>query len=423
MDIQIPWIYPLSVALALGLLVGIERGWQRREDSEGQRVAGLRTFGLVGLLGGLAGTLGQQDAGLMIGLGLLGLGVLTAASYVVSSRTRADLGMTTEIAIMVTYLLAAMAGLGELAIASSGAVVLVLLLTYKDVLHGWLGRIRYPELTAGIKLLLMTVVLLPLLPNQGYGPWQALNPYVIWWMIVLIAGISFVGYFAVRIVGARGGTLFTALFGGLASSTAVTLNFARLARSQPAAAPLLAGGILLACGTMFPRMLLVATLIHAPLLETLAWPALSMAVVTYGSALWWLRNPGRSMDAEALLPGNPLELRSAFAFGALLAAVMLLGAALTEWFGDAGVLALAAASGVADVDAITLSLADMSRGDLALRMATLGIVIAAVVNSLVKVGITVVIGGSGPGLRVAVALGTAVLVGAGMALFGFVRSA
>lgn len=423
MDIEIEWIYRLSVALALGLLVGIERGWQRREDDEGQRVAGLRTFGLVGLLGGLAGTLGQQDAGWVIGLGLLGLGILTAASYVVSSRARSDLGMTTEVAILVTYLLAAMAGLGELAIASSGAVVLVLILTYKNVLHGWLGRIRHPELTAGIKLLLMTVVLLPLLPNEGYGPWQALNPYVIWWMIVLIAAISFVGYFAVRIVGARGGTLFTALFGGLASSTAVTLNFARLARSQPAVAPLLAGGILLACGTMFPRMLLVATLIHAPLLKTLVWPALSMAVVTYGAALWWLRTPGRSIDAEALLPGNPLELRSAFAFGALLALVMLLGAALTEWFGDAGVFALAAASGVADVDAITLSLADMSRAELALRTATLGIVIAAVVNSLVKVGITVVIGGSGPGLRVAAALGSAVALGAGIALFGFVRSA
>ncbi len=405
------WAYRLAVALAIGMLIGIERGWKGREADEGEREIGLRTLALVGLVGGLAGLLGTDFGGLLIGLMFIGLALLLGMVYRIKSDERDDIGLTTEIAVLATYLLATLAGLGHLAVASAGAVVMAMLLTYKRQLHGWLRALDRPELLAGFKLLLISVVLLPLLPNQGFGPWEALNPYVIWWMVVLIATISFVGYFAIRIAGARAGTIFTALAGGLASSTATTLNLARLARRKNADVSLLAGGILLACGTMFPRMLLVASLVHAPLFSLLARPAGGMALLTYGSALWLLRKPKKSPSGEDMLPRNPLELTSALTFGGLLALVMLLGRALTEWFGDAGVYALASASGIADVDAITLSLSRMSSEELVATTAALGIVIAASVNSLVKAGMAGFVGGRRLGLSVGLPLIAAVAVG------------
>ncbi|MBS3743635.1 MAG: MgtC/SapB family protein [Wenzhouxiangellaceae bacterium] len=410
------WSYRLAVAIAIGLLIGIERGWKGRKAQEGEREIGLRTLALIGLVGGLAGFLGSEFGGLLIGLIFVGLAILLGLVYRIKSHERDDIGLTTEIAALATFLLATLAGLGQLAIASAGAVVMALLLTYKSQLHGWLRALDRPELLAAFKLLLISVVLLPLLPNKGFGPWQALNPYVIWWMVVLIAAISFVGYFAIRIAGARAGTIFTALAGGLASSTATTLNLARLARRQNANTSLLAGGILLACGTMFPRMLLVATLIHAPLFSLLVWPAATMALLTYAPALWLLRKPRKAPSGEDMLPHNPLELTSALTFGGLLALVMLLGKALTEWFGDAGVYALAAASGIADVDAITLSLARMGSDDLTAITAVLGIVIAASVNSLVKAGMAGVIGGRKLGLAAGLPLGIAVAAGLAVVL-------
>ena len=403
--------YRLAVAFAIGILIGIERGWKERGAEEGERRFGLRTLAVIGLLGGLSGLLTEQFGGLLLGLMFLALSAFFGLVHATQRDDLRDVGLTTEIAALATFLLAALAGLGHLALASAAAVVMSVVLSYKSVLHTWLRNLEAAELAAAFKLLLLSVVMLPLLPDRGYGPWQTLNPYVIWWMVVLIAAISFVGYFAIRIAGSRTGIVFTALFGGLASSTATTLNLARLGGQGEGRQGLFAGGILLACGTMFPRMLLIATAIHPPLFMLLAAPALTMALLTYGPALLLLLRPDVDTRGGNLLPQNPVELMPAFFFGALLAVIMVLGEALTQWFGDAGVLGLAAASGIADVDAITLSLARMSEQDLTAVIAVLGIVIAAGVNSLVKAGMALAIGGRGIGLRVAATLGTAVMAG------------
>ena len=417
MSDDLHWSYQLAVAVAIGLLVGIERGWDKREAEEGQRTAGLRTFGLLGMLGGLAGLAGIEGGLIPASLMFVGVAGFLSVMYALDVRKHGDLGATTEIAALTTFVLATMAGLGHMVIASAATVVMVVLLGAKSMLHDWLRQLRRPELVAAAKLLVISVVLLPLLPNKGYGPWQSLNPYVIWWMVVLVAGVSFVGYFAVRLAGARAGIAFTALFGGLASSTAVTLHLSRLAARGRAHHRLLAGGILMACGMMFPRLLLVAVIITPELWSSLVWPVIVMSILVLGPAIWLVGRPDGEITADNLLTTNPLELRSALAFGALLAAIMLLGKALTEWFGDAGVYALAAASGVADVDAINLSLAGMSRDDLALAVASLGILIAAAVNSLVKAGITVFFAQRGTSVPVAVILVLAVLVGLGFAIF------
>ncbi|GAB4118320.1 MAG: MgtC/SapB family protein [Wenzhouxiangellaceae bacterium] len=386
-------LYHLAVALAIGLLIGAERGWNKRDVGEGHRIAGLRTYGLLGLLGGVGGLLASQLGVVLTGLMFIGIAGVLVTVYAVNLRQRDDVGITSMVAALLTWLLGVVAGNGQLVIAAASAVVMALLLSYKTLLHGWLAKLQAAELKAGLKLLLISVVMLPLLPDRGYGPWQALNPYQLWWMVVLIAAISFVGYFAMRIGGARRGLMFTGLAAGLASSTALTLHFSRLARVQPQAGRALSAGILLGSGTMFPRMLLVAGIVHRPLLQTLWLPALSMMLIIYIAAavvLWRADTPEHDLHENL---SNPLELREALLFGLLLAVVMLLGKALREWLGDAGIWALAAASGMADVDAITLSLAQMSKQDLALALATGGITVAAAVNTLVKAGMASMLGG------------------------------
>jgi uncharacterized membrane protein (DUF4010 family) len=400
----------LAVALAIGLLIGVERGWQERGAPEGSRVAGVRTYTLIGLLGGVSGLLAEQLGGFTLGLIFIALAGALTAAHILDQRQDTDVGITSLVASLLTFVLGAMAALGELAASASAAVVTTLLLGYKPLIHRWVSALERKDLSAGLTLLLISVVLLPLLPNQGYGPWQALNPYEIWWMVVLIASISFAGYYAIKLVGKRRGTLFTGLFGGLASSTALTLHFSRLAREDSAMTPMLAPAILVACGTMFPRMLLVATLINPALLQPLLWPAAVMALITYASAGWyWYAQPRVGGDAEALLD-NPLELKAALSFGALLALIMLVAQGLKSWLGDGGMLLLAAVSGITDVDAINLTLSRMSQDELPVALAVSAIVIAAAVNSLVKGMIATGIGGRALGLRVALPL-----LGAGLA--------
>ena len=393
--------YHLGVALAIGLLIGVERGWREREAEEGTRIAGVRTYGLIGLLGGGSALLAKDVGWLAISLTFVALaGVLTAVYVVNLRRGRADVGITSLIAALLAFMLGGLAGVGEVAVAAAFAVLTTLILGYKPVLHRWVRALEAEELRAGIKLLLISVVLLPILPNQGYGPWQALNPYAIWWMVILIAAISFVGYFALKIGGAAKGTIFTGLFGGLASSTAVTLHFSRMTHRSAVLAPMLAAGVLLACGTMLPRTLLIAGVLNFNLFQPLLVPAAIMMMLAYAPALWWYWKapPQKQTDSVGLLT-NPLELKTAIGFGLLLVLIAILGKALQNWFGDTGVLALAAASGVADVDAITFSLARMSHEDLVLRIAAMGIVVAAAVNNLVKGGIATFIGGKAIGLR------------------------
>lgn len=394
----------LGIALAIGLLIGVERGWWGRDYEEGQRIAGLRTYGLIGLLGGGTAMLAEAVGALIFGLAFIGVAGMLATAYLARVDTEHDIGITSLIAGLLTFTLGGLAAIGEIAIAGAAAVVTAVILSYKPQLHRWLGALESGELRAGLLLLLISVVLLPVLPNRGYGPWQALNPYAIWWMVVLIAGISFAGYVAVRVGGVQRGIAFTGLFGGLASSTATTLHFSRVARTDRKIPHTISTGVLLACGTMVPRMLLVAAVVNRGLLEPMLLPGIAMSLIIYVPAFfyWRVRSEDKLEVSSALQ--NPLELKAALAFGALLALVLVLGKGLQDWTGDAGVLALAAASGVTDVDAITLSLARMSQADLSTTVAVTGLFLAAAVNSAVKAGMAAAIAGPAVGVRVAVPL-------------------
>ena len=391
----------LLSALLIGMLIGIERGWEARAKESGQRIAGIRTHALVGLLGGLGVLLSGLISIWVWPALLLALTAVSLSAYRVHSQQTGDVSITGLVSLLLTFCFGAMAMAGELVLAATAAVITVILLDNKREIHGLLSKLQAHELDAGFKLLLISVVVLPLLPNEGMGPYQAINPFEIWWMVVLIASISFVGYFAMRGWGASRGILFTSLFAGLSSSTALTLQFARQSRDAPGLSPLLASGILLACGTMFPRILIYCALISPALLSNLIGPVLVMTLALYLPALIiWRSHKAGSVDSPELKQ-NPLDLSSAVSFGLLLGAVMLLAAWFQELMGDQGLYLLAAASGIADVDAITLSLTRMTTDSLDLHTATLAIVVAAAVNSLVKSTMAVAIGSRALGLRVA----------------------
>lgn len=286
--------------------------------------------------------------------------------------------------------------------ATAAAVVTAIILDNKEEIHGWVHKLKAHELDAALKLLAISVVLLPLLPNQQMGPGNIINPREIWWMVVMIASISFVGYFAMRVAGTSKGIIFTSLFAGLSSSTALTLHFARQAQRHPALSAQFATGILLACGTMFPRMLVYCFVINRALLSSLIWPVTVMTLLLYIPAIIiWRRNSAIIEVSQPPLNQNPLDLKSALFFGVLLTVVLLLAEFLTRWLGDSGIYILAVTSGIADVDAITLSLARMSQNGLAMDVAVIGIVIAASTNNLVKSGMVSVIGNRQIGLYVA----------------------
>src|SRR6266508_2904997 len=217
----------LGLSLFIGLLIGTERGWQERSATEGERVAGIRTVGLLGLLGGLWALLAQELGTVLLGFSFLAVTLLMIVAHFLDVRAHRDVWITTVIAALLTFVLGATAVQGHEAVAAGGAVITTVILSLKSFLHGWLKKLEETELFAALKLLLMSVVILPWLPDRGYGPWDALNPYDIWFFVVLIAGISFVGYFAMKLAGSTQGIIVTRLLGGMVSSTAVTLSFSR----------------------------------------------------------------------------------------------------------------------------------------------------------------------------------------------------
>lgn len=377
----------IGIALAIGLLVGSERGWHGRGQGEGARVAGIRTFTLIALFGGLiamaSAALADIYRWLVCALVFLPLALLLIAGYFQSVRQSGNLSITTEVAAMVTFWLGVLPSFGLALPAAASAVVLAMLLHLKDRFHHWLQILDETELLGALQFLLVSVVLLPLLPNKGFGPWQFLNPYQLWWMVVLISGLSLVGYFAMRVVGSRNGIVATSLTGGLVSSTAVTLNLSRLHRDVGNTNSI-AAGILLACATMFARMLVVVAIINKSLFAPALWP-LGMGFLTLLAAAGYLWRQGDSSeDSKPPAIHNPFQLVPAVQFASLLALVMLGAEALQAGFGHAGLYGLAIFTGLADVDAIVLSLAPKGGDSLEPGVVVLCLALASATNSTMK---------------------------------------
>ena len=405
-------IIQLAVALLLGALTGLQRGWAAREQKSGERVAGMRTYALVGLLGGIATLLSLKVTAWVLPSTLLAVCIAAVIAYRARMLQMGNYSITGIIGLLLTFSFGALAVAVDITIAATAAVITTIILDNKKEIHSALNRLQEHELDAALKLLLISVVMLPLLPNEDMGLGGMLNPYEIWWMVVLIASISFVGYFAMRVGGTEKGILFTSLFAGLASSTALTLHFSRLARQTPQISPLLSSGILLACGAMYLRILLYCEMINPALLSDLVIPLFVMTLVLYLPALLiWRKHRNGTRVEQPALHSNPLDLKSALLLGALLTVILLMASVLQQWLGNAGIYVLATVSGITDVDAITLSLARMSQSGLESTTVIIGIIIASSVNNLMKAGMAFSIGGRAMLMRVALPILLSLLAG------------
>jgi uncharacterized membrane protein (DUF4010 family) len=403
----------LAVALAIGLLTGLQRGWQTREDSDRERTAGLRTFALTGLLGGVAALVGAATSPLVLGAALLAYtGSLAGFSYLEAKQER-NLSVTGVVAGILTFVLGAYAILGNETVAVAAAVAMAILLALRDRLHSWVRAITWIEMRSVLVLLAMSFLLLPILPNRPIDPWQVLNPAEIWLLAILIAGVSFAGYVAVRLFGGRRGVAAAAIAGGLASSTAATLSFASLAREQAQSKGLLAAGVLLAGTTMVGRVLVLVAVLNPALIPLIAAPIIAGLAVLAIAAIILLRGSVSGGEQMKLELRNPFDLGAVIWLALLIGAITLATKLISEPLGHAGTLTLAAVSGLVDVDAVTLSIVRLTGATITASDAAQAILLAVGVNTASKAAMAAMVGGRAFGIVVG---SVSVLVLAAMAV-------
>ena len=410
-------VWGLASALIIGALVGIER--ERSKALSGNvGIGGVRTFILFALTGAVSAWLSRELGSAWIFVAsLAAVAALAVAGYVVQARIKPNaVGLTTETAAIGVCLLggACTAGYNEMALAVGIAVSAVL--AYKEPMHGLVAKLGPDDISAGVKLLAATFIVLPLLPTTAVDPWGVLEPRSIWTLMILIAALSLVGYVATRALGPRRGTAITGLTGGLVSSTAVTLAFARQSRDEGGKMDdALAGGLLLAWAVMDVRIVVLAAILFPPLVRPLLVPFGAMTIATLAAAALCLRR-SRSEEPPAgeVALKNPFSLRAAIKFGLLFAAVLVAVAAVQRYLPGRGYYLVAALAGLADVDAITLSMAGLARsGGVDVGTVVGALVVAALANTIVKCGM--VVATASPGLRRSIVTVTVSIVVIGVA--------
>jgi uncharacterized membrane protein (DUF4010 family) len=403
----------MATALAVGLLIGLEREQTRTEG--GTLFAGVRTYPIFAMIGALAA---MQESPWLPLVALAGVIALCAMSYATELRETKHRGVTTEASVIATYLLGALAtsrGVIEplsnrLLLVGALGVALAYLLSAKQYLHGIASRVSRDDLYATMKFLIVAVIVVPVLPRHEMGPLDAIEPFVVGLMVVTISGLSFVGYLAMRWLGPSRGLLASAAFGGLVSSTAVSVSMAARTKQNAALAPVAATAIGIAGAIMISRVAVLVAVVDAPLLARLAIP---LAAAAAGSAIaaWIVYRKPDGATAE-LEVKNPFELGTAIRFGLVFAAILLATKAAKVYLGDRGLIAAGAIAGTTDVDALTLSTARLARDSIEADIAAITILVAAGVNTIVKTGIAWTLGGARLGRRAALIGAASIACGA-----------
>jgi uncharacterized membrane protein (DUF4010 family) len=413
----------LAMALGLGLLLGVERGWRHRDAPEGARAAGLRTHAIMGLLGGVSSAMLPVIGA--IGFAALALSFSSALIVfkVMESKRDNDLSATGTLAALLIFALGAYCMHGDLRVAAAVGVTLVALMAFKDALHAWLDKLTWAELRSALFILGATVVALPLLPNAAIDPWGAINPRELWFLTILVAGASFAAYIAVRVLGDRVGLLAGAAAGALVSSTVVTAELGRRARAQETTPETASAGACLAAAVSVSRVTLFISAAATTVLPQVG-PALAAATLVFLVGAWLLNrldNDEGDVSATQSLH-SPLDLAEVGRFAAFLGVVVVAGRIIADAFGEAGLLPFAAAAGLADVDAVALAVGSLVRGGLDASAGAHAVLLAVLVNTFSKAGIAAWAGGRRySGLYFAVAVyaatvGAAVWAFAGPAL-------
>ncbi|HPA19860.1 MAG TPA: MgtC/SapB family protein [Verrucomicrobiae bacterium] len=407
-------IVGLLVSACLGALVGLIRQWSEQQEhaveDEGG-FAGLRTFTLMAVLGYASAVMGAGGRGIVFAIALLLVGAFLAAAQFRRGEG-VQLGHTTFVACMLTFLVGGLVHGGQVRLAVAIAAGTMVVVGSKQVTHGWTRRFTAADVRSALQFAAVTGVILPVFPDRGYGPFEAFNPHSIWMMVVLISGLGFVGYLLMRLLGARAGIVATGLVGGLASSTATALAFSRKSRAEPAMGSDCALAVTLACTVMLGRVFVLLLAVNQdvamrclPALVMMAFPAVIFI-------LWlWIGRRGRK-EIETPSLSNPLGLWTSIQFALMYAGVTLLVKAAAHFQTEGGLLAVSFVSGLTDMDAIALSVGNqVGAGDVGLAPGTRAVVLGAVANTLVKCGMAVALGGGGFRRSIALVLGATAIAG------------
>jgi uncharacterized membrane protein (DUF4010 family) len=396
----------IAAALGLGLLLGIER--ERKRDAE-LFFGGVRTFALIALLGAVGAFMERElNQGWLIIAAFVALSALVIVSYA-TTAARGELGITTEISAMLAFIVGALCGWQHVGVASVATVVCLLLLTFKDFLHRLARRVELADIEATLTFAVISVIILPLLPNQNFGPppLDVINPYKIWLMVVLIAGLNFLGYVLVKVLGNEHGLALTGILGGLVSSTAVTLSFSQRSRREPEMSSAFVLAIVIAWTIMFLRVVIMVGIINRALAASLAVAlgCMALAGLLVCLALW----RRRAHETGVVTAGaNPFELGEAIKFGLLFGIVTIVAKAAEVYLGATGLYLAGAVAGATDVDAIALSMANRATTTPeSIKIAAYTIVIAVISNTLVKAGMVAFMGA--PAMRRTIVLVTLIL--------------
>ncbi len=406
-----PLYRDLAVGVGIGMLFGVERGWSARFIHDGRRVAGLRTFSILGIVGAAAGWLTRFD------LGILGLAMaataalLMVAGYLRKAQHHGDVSATTEAAAIAAIMLAAMAALGHSLIAAMLAITAVTLLAAREPLHEGVASLSTEEVFAALRFLILAAIILPLLPNQDIGPYGALNPRDIGFMVVLLSGLSFAGYWAVRWRGEKQGLMMTAAFGGLASSTAVTVSLSRLSKSQPLSAHATAAAIAMASQVMLVRVLLLSAAVAWPTFDYLVKPvAIALTVGLAVTAFYWTRGE-KGIESPHEAGSNPFEIRPALIFAGILALATLATRWAADYHGTGGLIGVSAITGLVDADSVIIANGRFAAAGGAPLAAAAGILVASAVNSISKSAIAIAMARRDVARLVSLQMGLALLAG------------
>ena len=404
----------IIVSACLGALVGLIRQWSDQSAPNGSGdFGGVRTYSFWAMLGCLGALLGEKAAPALLTATLVMVAVhQVTAMAKMPARFRP--GGTTFASVLLTVMIGALVYWGYRQAAVVVAATTMVLVGLKQPLHAWTRHFTAEDIRGTLQFVAITGVILPLVPDRSFGPYGAFNPYTTWLMVVLISGLGFLGYLAMRSLGASAGILVTSLFGGLASSTATTLAFSRRSKDDPALSEHYAMAVVVACCVMLARVAVVVGVLNLDLALALIGPFALMALpgALFGAWLWFKRQPGVSMVTAPQI-GNPLNLRIAIKFALLYAAIGFGVKALTSLnVLHSGLLPLSFAPGLTDMDAISLSMAgSLTTGAVPLRLATQAIIVAAASNSLVKAGLAVSLGSPVLRREIAIVLGLTALAG------------
>ena len=383
----------LAVAAVAGLAVGLEREWSGHASGPSARFAGVRTFFLLGAIGGVIGWLSDGNSVALAAALLVVSGSLVVAAYLMAARRATEaIDGTTEAAAILVLAVGILSGRGLLQLASGLAAVTVLALGEKDAIRRFVSRIEPAEMRAALQFAVLALVVLPLLPVGPFGPFDAIRPRMIWAVVLLFSALNFAGYVARKTLGDARGYMVTGALGGLVSSTAVSLSFARLSRSQPERTPALAFGVVAACTVLVPRVAAITAALNPGFFPRVALALAPMLVVgILGSMVGRPTELAGEREPDET-PKNPLDLGQAIRMAIAFQIVLLVIESARAWFGGQGIKAAAVLAGLTDVDALTMSMSRVATDPASATAAAQGLVAGVVANTILKAGLAGVLG-------------------------------